>query len=167
MGLDFMHRRRRLGATLALLGMAFYAVFIPWHTVSQASLALDPAQAWADADTMCHNVSADSQQPGSSKPGAPKTHCPICSGFAALQFALAGAWVAVVLPTDTGAGQNRRHARASHCHCCPRPAKPRSPSPRLISTAPVRPTRNPGRRSSAMASADAELAHGAVADATE
>lgn len=100
MGLVFMHRRRRLGATLALLGMAFYAVLIPWHTVSQATLGLDPAQAWADAAPMCHSISAaDSQQ----KPGTPKTHCPICGGFAALQFALAGAWIAVVLPTDTGA----------------------------------------------------------------
>jgi hypothetical protein len=96
MGLVLMHRRRRLGATLALLGMAFYAVLLPWHTVSQATLALDPAQAWADAAPMCRSTPADSQQ----KPGAPKTHCPICSGFAALQFALAGAWIAVVLPTD-------------------------------------------------------------------
>ena len=56
MGLVFMHRRRRLGATLALLGMAFYAVLIPWHTVSQATLALDPAQAWADAAPMCHSI---------------------------------------------------------------------------------------------------------------
>jgi hypothetical protein len=99
MGLVFMHRRRRLGATLALLGMAFYAVLLPWHTVSQATLALDPALAWADAAPMCHSTTTDGQQ----KPGAPKTHCPICSGFAALQFALAGAWVTLAVPTSSSA----------------------------------------------------------------
>jgi hypothetical protein len=34
MGLASMHRHRSCAATLALLGMAFYAVLIPWHTVS-------------------------------------------------------------------------------------------------------------------------------------
>ncbi len=99
MGLAFMHRRRRLGAALAMFGMAFYAVLFPWHTVSQATLALDPALAWADAAPMCHSTPADSQQ----KPGAPKTHCPICSGFAALHFALAGAWITIAVPTTAGA----------------------------------------------------------------
>ena len=40
MAIALAHRYRRFGGTLALLRMAFYAVLIPWHAVSQANAAL-------------------------------------------------------------------------------------------------------------------------------
>ena len=35
--LDGLDRHRRFAGALALLGMAFYAVLVPWHAVSQAT----------------------------------------------------------------------------------------------------------------------------------
>ncbi len=100
MGLTDVHRRRRAAAISALLGMAFYALLFPWHTVSQTELLLAQSGFVATPAPICH-----SQAPGDrGKPAQPakQTHCPICSGFAALQFALAGASVALVLPLQAG-----------------------------------------------------------------
>jgi hypothetical protein len=43
MAIALAHRYSRFGGTLALLRMAFYAVLIPWHAVSQANAALSGA----------------------------------------------------------------------------------------------------------------------------
>jgi hypothetical protein len=82
MPLGALHRHRRFTGALALLGMAFYVVLVPWHTVSQASLQLLQANLVASP---CHETIAD----GSStpKPDKPTTKCPICNGLAALQIA--------------------------------------------------------------------------------
>jgi hypothetical protein len=76
--------------------MAFYALLFPWHTVSQTSIALAQAGIAASTAPICHTeASGDPAKPAQP---AKQTHCPICSGFAALQFALAGASVALPLP---------------------------------------------------------------------
>jgi hypothetical protein len=96
--LAFMHRRRSVGAALALVGMALYAMLFPWHTVSQTSMLLAQAGLSTSAVPICHT-----EAPGDpAKPAQPtkQTHCPICNGFAALQFALAGASIALVLPAQ-------------------------------------------------------------------
>lgn len=112
MGLASMHRRRSWAATLALLGMAFYAVLLPWHTVSQASIALAGSTSAISAEPPCHSAAApDGETSKGSKP-ANKTHCPICNGFAAFQLALAGAAVAVVTPPEAGA--IARHSPDDH-----------------------------------------------------
>jgi hypothetical protein len=95
MGLRGLYQRRRVAAAFALVGMAFYAVLLPWHTVSQATNALG-----GSAELPCHDISAaPNGEPKGSTP-AKKTHCPICSGFAALQLALAGGAIDVVAPSE-------------------------------------------------------------------
>src|SRR5262249_27645890 len=98
MGLAGFHGRRRPAAISALIGMAFYAMLFPWHTVSQTSIALAQAGLAASTVPICHT-----EAPGDpAKPAQPakQTHCPICSGFAALQFALASASIALPLPSQ-------------------------------------------------------------------
>lgn len=105
MGLAVMHKFRRVAGTLALLGMAFYAALLPWHTVSQIGLALANSELGiAVAEAPCHEptVAAESEPSKNSKPAGPKTHCPICSGFAALQFALANPGIVAVVPPEAG-----------------------------------------------------------------
>ena len=99
MGLAEFHGRRRPAAISALIGMAFYAMLFPWHTVSQTSMLLAQAGFSTSTVPICHT-----EAPGDpAKPAQPakQTHCPICNGFAALQFTLAGASIALVLPTQT------------------------------------------------------------------
>ena len=43
MSLRALHKNRGVGAVIALIGMAFYAMLFPWHTVSQTSLLLAQA----------------------------------------------------------------------------------------------------------------------------
>jgi hypothetical protein len=81
-----LHRQRRLGGAIAIVAMAFYAVLLPWHTVSQAT---GPPPSLGKAfEPPCHQVSAagdnDAKTP---QPAKPRTHCPICNGFAAFHFA--------------------------------------------------------------------------------
>ena len=103
MGITLMHRVRHLGVTLALFGVGFYAALLPWHTVSQATLALAGSESGVTIEAPCHEAAAaDSEKSKTSKPATPKTHCPICSGFAALQFALANPGIAAVLPPEAG-----------------------------------------------------------------
>ncbi len=83
--------------------MAFYAVLLPWHIVSQTSLALAaPAQAMAAEHHPCHDhdeaAVADTSAKG-VKP-ASKTHCPICTGLGVLHLAVAGAAIAFPAPPD-------------------------------------------------------------------
>jgi hypothetical protein len=103
MSLKGLHRHRRLSAALALAGMAFYTMLLPWHTVSQATTALVGSGLEIAAELPCHNFSAaPNGEPSKGSAPANKTHCPICSGFAALQLTLAGAGIYVVTPPEAG-----------------------------------------------------------------
>ena len=107
MSLKGLHQRRRFTAALALVGMAFYAVILPWHTVSQATNALVGTGLGITAELPCHNISTEPDGEPKGSPPANKTHCPICSGFAALQLTLVGAAIDVVAPPE--AGDSVRH----------------------------------------------------------
>lgn len=96
-----MRFKRRLTAAAGLAGMAFYAVLLPWHIVSQASVALAaPPQAMA-AEHPCHGhdeTVADEAVKGAKPTG--KTHCPICTGLGMLHLAVASAAIAFPAPPD-------------------------------------------------------------------
>ena len=79
-----MHRYRRLPVALALMGMMFYVVLVPWHTLSQTILQL--SQASAVTAPCPHAMVGEGSK--TSKPEKPRTHCPICNGVAALQIAI-------------------------------------------------------------------------------
>jgi hypothetical protein len=95
MGLG-LHRGRRLAGAIALVGMAFYAVLIPWHTVSQAAAQL-PHPSDKLSQPNCH--SSGPQGSKGSLPAKPLSQCPICKGFAALQFALSGTTSLAFIPS--------------------------------------------------------------------
>ena len=103
MALAFVQSHRRLGGTLALLGMAFYAVLIPWHTVSQASAALAGDRPALSAEPPCHEAASPRGETTKSSHPASKTHCPICAGFAALHLALASGAIALPAPPEPSA----------------------------------------------------------------
>jgi hypothetical protein len=74
--------------------MAFYAVLLPWHTVSQA---ITPLLVAAQAmEPPC----PDHPAPGNGKqdPDKPRTNCPICKGLGTLHLAV-GANVFAVAAT--------------------------------------------------------------------
>lgn len=83
---------RRVAAALALLGIAFYTLLLPWHLTSQFAAQLYRADVGIFADAMCTSNGGDR-----SDPAAPKTSCPICKGLAAFQLAVAPA-AAIALP---------------------------------------------------------------------
>ena len=85
---------RRVAAALALLGVAFYPLLLPWHLTSQFAAQLYRADVGIFADAMCTSNGSDR-----SDPAAPKTSCPICQGLAAFQLAVAPA-AAVVLAVE-------------------------------------------------------------------
>jgi hypothetical protein len=96
-------RRRRLGAALALAGMAFYAVLLPWHSVSQVSLAIAaPSQTIAAEHHPCHDHegAAVAGETGTGSKPAGKTHCPICTGLGVLHLAVASAAIAMLAPPE-------------------------------------------------------------------
>lgn len=92
---EFKRTYRRVAAALALLGVAFYALLLPWHLTSQFALGLYEAEFGPLAAVMC-GTGADSGSP--SLPGAPATSCPICKGLAAFQLTLASAPPVLALP---------------------------------------------------------------------
>ena len=96
MSLRALHKNRGVGAVIALIGMAFYAMLFPWHTVSQTSLLLAQAGAGTPTIPSCHREATGEP----AKPAQPvkQTHCPICSGLAALQLALTSPPVPLPLP---------------------------------------------------------------------
>lgn len=77
---------------MALLGIAFYTLLLPWHLTSQFAAQLYRADVGIFADVMCTSNGGDR-----SDPAAPKTSCPICKGLAAFQLAVAPA-AAIALP---------------------------------------------------------------------
>jgi hypothetical protein len=67
--------------------MIFYAVLVPWHTVSQATAALVQSDD-ARNEPPCHQAAANADDPSKqSAPSGPPTKCPICCGFGALHVA--------------------------------------------------------------------------------
>ncbi len=65
--------------------MAFYAVLVPWHTVSQAITPL-----LAAAEAVAHPVTTTGQRRKASRgPAKPRTNCPICKGLGTLNLATA------------------------------------------------------------------------------
>jgi hypothetical protein len=96
---DVKRTYRRIAAALALLGVALYALLLPWHLTSQFTLGLYEAEFGPVATVIC-GKSTDTANPG--LPGAPATSCPICKGLAAFQLTLASAPPALA-PPATGA----------------------------------------------------------------
>ncbi len=113
---------RRFAAAFALLGLAFYALLIPWHLTSQFSAKLFEAEFGTLASTMCGDGPVD--------PSAPSSGCPICKGLAAFQLALEPAPAAVVLPRTAELPQLQR--LREHVAGASLPI-PRSRGPPLIS----------------------------------
>ena len=85
MGLGWLHQYRRSAGAVALAGMAFYAVLLPWHTVSQATGP--PLSLGKSFEPPCHQALAAGDNAKTPQPAKPRTHCPICNGFAAFHFA--------------------------------------------------------------------------------
>src|SRR6476659_2391600 len=83
-----LHRQRQLAGAIALVAMAFYAVLLPWHTVSQATGP--PLSLGKSFGPPCHQASAAGDDANTPQPAKPRTHCPICNGFAAFHFDSAG-----------------------------------------------------------------------------
>jgi hypothetical protein len=76
-----------LAKALALASMIFYAVLVPWHTVSQATVGVVEPNG-ASGDPPCHQALVKPGVPSKqSAPSSPRTKCPICSGFGALHLA--------------------------------------------------------------------------------
>jgi hypothetical protein len=85
MGLGWPHQYRRSAGAVALAGMAIYAVLLPWHIVSQATGP--PLSLGKSSEPPCHQTSAAGDDAKTPQPVKPRTHCPICNGFAAFHFA--------------------------------------------------------------------------------
>lgn len=87
MGWGKKHSLRRAAAALGLLGVALYAMLLPWHLTSQFNAQLFKAEFGQLSAALC--TSGETSSP--TTPGAPGTSCPICKGLAAFHFAVAPA----------------------------------------------------------------------------
>jgi hypothetical protein len=94
MVLGALLRRRRLPGALALAGMAFYAVLLPWHIASDSRLA----QTAFELQT-AHAARSSAEKPSPAK--APE-QCPMCKDFAGFQLTLAGSAILAVIPREIG-----------------------------------------------------------------
>ena len=97
MGLGAIHRGRRLPAFVALVGMVCYTTLFALHTISQTTIRLAEAALTPHQKPLCH-----SEAGGETKhlPTKPQTHCPICTGYAAISFAISSpATLAISVPT--------------------------------------------------------------------
>jgi hypothetical protein len=116
------HRTRHLPGVLALIGMVFYAILLPWHTVSQAttqSLQVKPP---------CHEIGSVSSK--RSQTPKPQTNCPICKGFAAFQLATTASFAILgfaATTVETEAAISTDCLESSGCE------KPRSRAPPTFS----------------------------------
>ena len=97
---DVKRTYRRVAAALALLGVAFYALLLPWHLTSQFTLGLYEAEFGPLA---ARDVRQELDGVNPSLPGAPATSCPICKGLAAFQLTLAPAPPVAALPAHAAA----------------------------------------------------------------
>jgi hypothetical protein len=92
--------RCQLAKALALASMIFYAVLLPWHTVSQATAALAQADV-ASSQVSCHHALLQQSAPSKrSQPSRPPTNCPICKGFGTLHLAAGVPAILIVLGTS-------------------------------------------------------------------
>jgi hypothetical protein len=91
---DVKRTYRPVAAALALLGVAFYALLLPWHLTSEFALGL--YEAIGPLAAVICGKSVNGVNP--SLPSAPATSCPICKGLAAFQLTLAPAPPVVALP---------------------------------------------------------------------
>jgi hypothetical protein len=80
--------------------MFAYTALIPGHIVSQATMLLVQAELGTSAIPMCRGGLGRADQP-TKEPSKP-THCPICSGYAALHFAVEGSAGAVLALSELG-----------------------------------------------------------------
>jgi hypothetical protein len=104
MSLGGFHRHRRFAGVLALAGMAFYAVLLPWHTVSQATTEIAPAGLTGLSEPPCHqSVAMAGRGTKAPEPSKPRTRCPICSGFVALHLAVSPPTNTLAVTVDAGA----------------------------------------------------------------
>jgi hypothetical protein len=67
--------------------MAFYAVLVPWHVLSQATTPLQSELA-KSFKSPCHQSSATPPEGSKNRQPLKQTNCPICNGFAALHLAV-------------------------------------------------------------------------------
>jgi hypothetical protein len=81
--LGHLQLRCRMASVLALASMIFYAVLLPWHTVSQATSQLAQSAA-PTSQPPCHEGAPVAKH---SLPSKPPTNCPICKGFGTLHLA--------------------------------------------------------------------------------
>jgi hypothetical protein len=72
MALGALYRHRRFAGVLAFFGMAFYAVLVPCHTLSQTTLQLAQTSA---VSVPCYPAMAD-EGSKPSEPDKPRTRCP-------------------------------------------------------------------------------------------
>ena len=92
-------RLRCLGKALALASMIFYAVLVPWHTVSQATAGVVERYG-TSAQPPCNQALTKTGVPSKqSAPSGPRTKCPICNGFGALHLAVGAPVILIVLRT--------------------------------------------------------------------
>jgi len=94
MVLGALLRRRRLAGALALAGMAFYAVLLPWHIASDSRLG----QTAFELKT-AHAARSNAEKPS---PAKPPEQCPMCKDFAGFQLTLTGGAIHVVIPREIG-----------------------------------------------------------------
>ena len=117
-------RHRRIGAALALLGVAFYALLLPGHLTSQFNAQLYKAEVGMFADAMCQSGDEG------GKP-MPATSCPICKGLAAFQHGHGPAGTCRAPGNAARVGHHRRPERRCRQGIDPATAQPRPTSPRL------------------------------------
>jgi hypothetical protein len=105
MSLGGFPRHHRFAGVLALAGMAFYAVLLPWHTVSQATAEIAPTRLAGLSEPPCHQKAAAMAGRGikAPEPSKPRTRCPICSGFVALHLAVSPPTNTLAVTLDAGA----------------------------------------------------------------
>lgn len=84
------HRRTRATAALALLGMLFYVLIVPWHAVSSFDRSLSKTSAAIDASLHVYCL-IDATPDNTTAPGPDEdrgTTCPLCQANAPFSFAL-------------------------------------------------------------------------------
>jgi len=94
MVLGALLRRRKLAGALALAGMAFYAVVLPWHIASDSSLT----RTAFELKTAC-TAQSNAEKPSPTKP---LEQCPMCKDFAGFQLTLVGGAIIAVIPREIG-----------------------------------------------------------------
>jgi hypothetical protein len=120
------HKIRHIPGVLALAGMAFYAVLIPWHTVSQATAQSAQSQRTTAINSPCHEIG---KAPAKQRdPIKPQTNCPICKGFAKLQFATSASPTVLAFAFEVVEPFTAISAECVQCSRCESPPSRAPPS---------------------------------------